>query len=127
VLETGARTLSTRSDPIAREDLTAFAAITPGAPFVVGQIAFQAGDVGGATIIGFFRIGEAVLDGEDPAQPIDGVVFNSASVNVIPAPTPTPTPSKKVTVCHKGMNSISLPANAVRAHLAHGDTLGACP
>ena len=35
--------------------------------------------------------------------------------------------SGKVTVCHKGKNLISLPANAVPAHLAHGDTLGACP
>ena len=39
--------------------------------------------------------------------------------------TPTPTPSEKVTVCHKGKNLISLPANAVPGHLAHGDTLGA--
>jgi hypothetical protein len=42
-------------------------------------------------------------------------------------PTPMPTPMGKVTVCHRGKNSISLPANAVPAHLAHGDTLGACP
>ncbi len=39
--------------------------------------------------------------------------------------TPTPTLSEKVTVCHKGKNLISLPANAVPGHLAHGDTLGA--
>ena len=42
-----------------------------------------------------------------------------------PTPTPTPTLSEKVTVCHKGKNLISLPANAVPGHLAHGDTLGA--
>jgi hypothetical protein len=31
-----------------------------------------------------------------------------------------------VTVCHKGKTSIGVPANAVPAHLAHGDTLGPC-
>jgi hypothetical protein len=107
-------------------EAAAFTAITPWTPFVVGQITFRAGDAGRATIIGFFGPGEAVIDG-DEGQPIDDVVFNSVSVNVIPTPTPTPTPSKKLTVCHKGMKSISLPANAVSAHLAHGDTLGACP
>jgi hypothetical protein len=76
-------------------EAAAFTAITPDAPFVVGQITFQAGDVGGATIIGFFGEGGAVLDGGDPAQPIDGVVFNSVSVNVIPAPTPTPSPENE--------------------------------
>jgi hypothetical protein len=73
-----------------------FEAASLGAPippqaFVVGQITFQAGDVGGATIIGFFGIGGAVLDGSNPALGIDGVVFNSVSVNVIAAPTATPT------------------------------------
>ncbi len=45
----------------------------------------------------------------------------------IPTPTATPTPTlpEKVTVCHKGKSLISLPANAVPGHLAHGDTLGA--
>ena len=44
-----------------------------------------------------------------------------------PTTTPTPSRSKKVTVCHKGKDSISVSANAVPAHLAHGDALGACP
>ena len=50
---------------------------------------------------------------------------------VTPTPTSTGTPSatpissEKVTMCHKGKNLISLPANAVPGHLAHGDTLGA--
>jgi hypothetical protein len=35
--------------------------------------------------------------------------------------------SEKVTMCHNGKRSISVSANAVPAHLAHGDTLGACP
>ena len=66
--------------------------------------------------------------------------FNSASLVNLPVhttptatpaptatPTPTPIPSRKVTVCHRGKSSLSLPASAVPAHLAHGDTLGACP
>jgi len=65
------------------------AALTPTASetrFVVGQITFQAGDVGRATISGFFGPGAAVLDGA--GQAIDGVVFHSASVNVIPEQAP---------------------------------------
>ena len=31
----------------------------------------------------------------------------------------------KVTICHKG-NTIQVDETAVSAHLAHGDTLGAC-
>ncbi len=70
---------------------------------------------------------------------IDGTMnFDSNAPNTCPlvptptstptaTPTPTPTQSKKVTVCHNGKRSISVSANAVPAHLAHGDTLGACP
>ncbi len=32
----------------------------------------------------------------------------------------------KVTLCHKGRKTITVSAAAVPAHLAHGDTLGAC-
>ncbi len=49
--------------------------------------------------------------------------FNSAFLVILP----TDPPSGKVTMCHKGKHSISASANAVPAHLAHGDTLGACP
>jgi hypothetical protein len=35
--------------------------------------------------------------------------------------------SEKVTLCHKGKNTITVGAGAVAAHLAHGDTLGPCP
>ncbi len=38
-----------------------------------------------------------------------------------------PLDDDKVTLCHKGKGTISVGAPAVRAHLAHGDTLGACP
>ena len=76
-------------------EAAAFTAITAAAPFVVGQITFQAGAIGGATINGFFGPGAGMLDGD--GQPIDGVVFNSASVNVIPAATPTPTATPPAT------------------------------
>jgi quercetin dioxygenase-like cupin family protein len=36
------------------------------------------------------------------------------------------TGSDKVTICHNG-NTITISADALDAHLAHGDTLGACP
>jgi hypothetical protein len=128
-IDSGVHGIDNAAGVVESFEAAAFTAIAPGAPFVVGQITFQAGDVGGATILGFFGTGQAVLDGGNPAQPIDGVVFNIVSVNVIatPAPTPTPTASEKTTVCHKGKNSISLPANAIPPHLKHGDTLGACP
>ena len=34
---------------------------------------------------------------------------------------------EKVTICHKGKKTIRIQASAVPGHLAHGDTLGACP
>jgi hypothetical protein len=40
--------------------------------------------------------------------------------------TTTLPPAEKVTLCHKGKKTISVSANAVPAHLAHGDTLGPC-
>jgi hypothetical protein len=33
---------------------------------------------------------------------------------------------KKVTICHKGKNTITISVNALPAHKAHGDTVGAC-
>jgi hypothetical protein len=35
--------------------------------------------------------------------------------------------ANKATVCHKGKKTISIGKPAVKAHLRHGDTLGACP
>ncbi len=44
-----------------------------------------------------------------------------------PAPTSTPEPTTKTAVCHNDKTTLSLPANAVRAHLEnHGDYLGEC-
>jgi uncharacterized protein YcfJ len=33
---------------------------------------------------------------------------------------------EKVEICHKGKTTLSVAAPAVEAHLAHGDTIGAC-
>jgi hypothetical protein len=33
----------------------------------------------------------------------------------------------KVTICHKGKHTIRVSVNALKAHQAHGDTLGPCP
>ena len=33
---------------------------------------------------------------------------------------------KKVVICHKGKRTVRIAKKAVRAHLAHGDTLGRC-
>jgi hypothetical protein len=41
-------------------------------------------------------------------------------------PTTTPAPGKKVTICHKGKKTLEVGKPAEPAHLAHGDTLGAC-
>lgn len=42
-----------------------------------------------------------------------------------------PDPDKKVTICHKennnGGKTITVSVNALSAHQAHGDTVGACP
>jgi len=48
-------------------------------------------------------------------------------------PTSPPPPPKKVTLCHVppgnpgNAHTITVSEHAVRAHLAHGDTLGECP
>jgi hypothetical protein len=41
--------------------------------------------------------------------------------------TTTLVPTGKVTICHKGKKTNSVGIASVPAHLAHGDTLGACP
>lgn len=35
-------------------------------------------------------------------------------------------PEEKVSICHKGKKTLTLPRAAVDAHLGHGDTLGPC-
>jgi hypothetical protein len=71
-------------------------------------------------------------------DPVAGRLFGASSSNDAGKTTkpknPTPevrppggTPSShKVTICHKGKNTISVDRNALDAHLAHGDTIGAC-
>jgi hypothetical protein len=61
----------------------------------------------------------------------DIAVGDGHTLAIVGGPEPTATPtsirSEKVTVCHNGKHSISASPKAVPAHLAHGDTLGACP
>jgi hypothetical protein len=46
----------------------------------------------------------------------------------VPPPTEIPpTEEEKVTICHKGKNTITIGISALPAHLAHGDTMGPCP
>ena len=54
----------------------------------------------------FFDTGGALLDGGDPVQPIDGVVFNGASIHVVGptlTPTATSTASPRGTPTHTAM------------------------
>jgi hypothetical protein len=53
--------------------------------------------------------------------------FGATTVPPTTTTTTTLPPTRKVTLCHKGKNTLSVDANAVPAHLAHGDTLGPCP
>jgi hypothetical protein len=100
-LSPGVRGIDNAAGVVDQLEAAALTPTTPETRFVVGQITFQAGDVGRATIIGFFGAGAALLD--DSGQAIDGVVFNGASVNVIPAPTPTPL-TKAQQACVNEMN-----------------------
>jgi len=38
-----------------------------------------------------------------------------------------PREEKKVTLCHKGRNTLTVAEPAAAAHYAHGDTPGPCP
>ncbi len=40
--------------------------------------------------------------------------------------TTVPPSENRVTLCHKGRDTIVVNASAVPAHLAHGDTVGPC-
>ena len=90
-LTPGVREIDNSAGVVDQFEAATFAAITPATPFIVGQITFQAGEVGAATLIGFFGPGAAVLDAS--GQPVGGVAFSSVSVNVIAAATPTATPT----------------------------------
>jgi hypothetical protein len=95
-LGAGVRSIDNPAGIVDQFEAVSFDPISTATSFIVGQITFEAGDIGEATIIGFFDSGAAVLD--DAGLIIGSVVFNSASVNVIPASTATPTPSP---ICHE--------------------------
>ncbi len=62
------------------------------------------------------------------------IVVVTVIVIVQPAP-PAPSPSNggdggsgdRVTICHKGRQTMTIPSSALGGHLGHGDTLGPCP
>ena len=45
----------------------------------------------------------------------------------VPGTTEAAYPSDKVTLCHKGKETITVSHNAQDAHMKHGDTVGPCP
>ncbi len=49
------------------------------------------------------------------------------AVLTVVAAQPALAATEKVTVCHKGTDTLSIAQSAVRAHTNHGDALGACP
>jgi len=59
-------------------------------------------------------------------QPKIFILLLVMSASVITAITAfAPSKAEKITLCHKG-KTIKVDESAVAAHLAHGDTLGAC-
>lgn len=53
------------------------------------------------------------------------LVLSAVAIAAIIAGTTVANNNDKVTICHKGQE-ITVSANAVEAHLAHGDKLGSC-
>ena len=68
---------------------------------------------------GTFTITLTVTDDGTPA--LSGSATTTATITDVPPPT-----GDKVSICHKGKNTISVNVAAVKAHLGHGDTLGPC-
>jgi hypothetical protein len=78
----------------------------------------------------------AVIPPTEPPPPPPTAVIPATEPPPPPPPPPTavipptepppPTEEEKVTLCHNG-HTITVAASAVAAHLAQGDTLGACP
>ncbi len=62
-----------------------------------------------------------VVSAPPEIEPVDAAETSSDSGEVKP-----PAQEEKVTLCHIG-HTITVGASAVPAHLAHGDTVGACP
>lgn len=57
------------------------------------------------------------------------VALGGCAVHPAPAPAakaPAARPGDVALVCHKNMRTVQIPAEAVQAHLDHGDRSGAC-
>jgi hypothetical protein len=71
-----------------------------------------------------------------PESALKGHLGHGDTMGACPPPPPSkpeekviiqqPQPEKKVTICHKGKESITISKNALPAHVAHGDTEGSC-
>ncbi|MDD2814256.1 MAG: VCBS repeat-containing protein [Thiotrichaceae bacterium] len=105
-------------------------AYTPDGKAFTGQVAASTGNItvdvnGDGTpdvIIGLKTADEITINGS-PLK-VFGSATNSSSTT-----TSSSTSSNnqgKTAICHKGKNTLYLPAPAIKAHLKHGDTLGEC-
>jgi len=77
--------------------------------------------------------GAQCVSGDFTLLSCNNIAAQAQSNGEIPTPGPSPGPgSDKVTLCHKTGSetnpevTISVSPNAVPAHIAHGDELGAC-
>ena len=56
-----------------------------------------------------------------------GAVLVGAVLAVVAVVSVMEASQTKVTLCHKGKNTLTVADSAAAAHYAHGDTPGACP
>jgi len=55
------------------------------------------------------------------------ILVESGGVSIVLEPGESEATGQATLLCHKGKKTMRLNANAMDAHLRHGDTLGACP
>ncbi len=72
------------------------------------------------TTAGTFTVTLTVTD--DGTSALSDSAITTATITDVQPPE-----DDKVTICHKGRQTITVAAQAVDAHLGHGDTLGPCP
>lgn len=68
-----------------------------------------------------------------PLRVAGALVAGAATVTLVASSpavgkqSPPKEKKQKVTLCHKGKQTITVAPEAVKAHQRHGDALGACP
>jgi hypothetical protein len=105
-------------------------AYTPDGKAFTGQVSASTGniiiDINGDgtpdTIIGSKTADEITINGS-PLK-VFGSATNSSSTTT--SGSTSSSNQGKTAICHKGKNTLYLPAPAIKAHLKHGDTLGEC-